>query len=117
MDKKPFLIGICGGSGSGKTSFIRKLREDFSTDDLCIISQDDYYKPRDKQKSDLNGILNFDLPRSIEKKDFFNDIQKLLDYRSIFTLYLILRTKRLIIGNNLFQTTNFMRFYGKHFLQ
>ncbi|MBK8723573.1 MAG: uridine kinase [Saprospiraceae bacterium] len=83
MDKKPFLIGICGGSGSGKTSFIRKLREDFSTDDLCIISQDDYYKPRDKQKSDLNGILNFDLPRSIEKKDFFNDIQKLLDYKVV----------------------------------
>lgn len=80
MEKsKPFLIGICGGSGSGKTSFIKKLRVDFSPSDLCIISQDDYYKPKNKQKADSNGVLNFDLPRSIEKKDFLVDILKLLN--------------------------------------
>ena len=78
MSKKPYLIGICGGSGSGKTSFIRQLREHFSVDEVCIISQDDYYKPREMQVSDDQGVLNFDLPKSIDKKEFLKDIQKLV---------------------------------------
>lgn len=60
---KPYLIGISGGSGSGKTSFIRRLRTAFSEEELCILSQDDYYLPRDQQHRDHNDELNFDLPR------------------------------------------------------
>lgn len=78
MSKQPYLIGICGGSGSGKTSFIRQLRAHFSEQELCIISQDDYYKPREMQVSDDQGVLNFDLPKSIDKKEFYKDIQKLM---------------------------------------
>jgi uridine kinase len=78
MSKQPYLIGICGGSGSGKTSFIRQLRAHFSEQEVCIISQDDYYKPREMQVSDDQGVLNFDLPKSIDKKEFLKDIQKLV---------------------------------------
>jgi uridine kinase len=74
----PLVIGITGGSGSGKTTFIKLLREPFLDADVCVISQDDYYKPRAKQKKDEQGILNFDLPNSIDKKSFFLDIEKLL---------------------------------------
>lgn len=69
-----FIIGITGGSGSGKTTLIRELRKQFSKKELCIISQDDYYYPRDSQKIDANGIHNFDLPGAINKKDFLRDI-------------------------------------------
>lgn len=72
-----FIIGISGGSGSGKTSFIRDIREHFDVDDVCFLSQDDYYKPRDKQQEDENGIKNFDLPDSIEQDDFYFDLVKL----------------------------------------
>jgi uridine kinase len=75
---KPFIIGITGGSGSGKTTFIRTLREHFSEEELCVISQDDYYRPREEQKSDRQGITNFDLPRSIDKEAFIKDVGKLL---------------------------------------
>lgn len=76
--EKPLIIGITGGSGSGKTTFIRELRSEFSDKDLCLVSQDDYYRPREKQRKDDNGIVNFDLPYSIYKKDFIRDVQKLI---------------------------------------
>jgi len=75
---KPFLIGICGGSGSGKTSFIRRLRQTFSEEQVCIVSQDDYYLPREEQHRDAQGEFNFDLPKSFDKKKFRYDIEKLL---------------------------------------
>lgn len=75
---KPLIIGITGGSGSGKTTFIRQLGERFRQEDICVISQDDYYFPRDMQEIDANGIKNFDRPKSIDKKSFYKDIQKLI---------------------------------------
>ncbi len=75
---KPFLIGITGGSGSGKTSFIRALRNHFSEEQLCILSQDDYYFPREQQQTDEAGFKNFDLPDSIDKKSFKKDIERLI---------------------------------------
>lgn len=78
MENKPYLIGITGGSGSGKTSFIKKIRNQFSEEELCFISQDDYYLPRDMQHKDEKGIENFDLPESINKQEFRRDIKKLL---------------------------------------
>ena len=72
-----FIIGISGGSGSGKTSFIRDIKEHFSDSEICFLSQDDYYKPRDLQHEDENGIKNFDLPESIEMDEFYFDLVKL----------------------------------------
>lgn len=75
---KPLIIGITGGSGSGKTTFIKQLREQFDEQAICVISQDDYYHPMSKQFIDNNGIENFDLPGSINKKAFLQDIQRLI---------------------------------------
>lgn len=75
---RPYIIGICGGSGSGKTSFIRRLRECFDEADLCIISQDDYYLPMTEQEKDEQGIENFDLPKSIDKRLLRKDLEGLL---------------------------------------
>ena len=46
---KPYLIGIIGGSGSGKTSFVRRLRESFLETEVCVVSMDDYYLPNEHQ--------------------------------------------------------------------
>lgn len=80
---KPFLIGIAGGSGSGKTSFIRALRREFSEQQLCILSQDDYYLPREQQHRDQNDEFNFDLPKSFDKKSFRQDVHKLLNGETV----------------------------------
>ncbi len=83
MENKSYLIGITGGSGSGKTSFIKKIREQFSEKEVCIISQDDYYLPREQQWTDEKGIKHFDLPKSIDKKAFLNDIKRLQNGETI----------------------------------
>lgn len=81
--KKPFVIGITGGSGSGKTSLINELREMFSIKDLCIISQDDYYKPKEEQNLDDRGFHNFDLPESINEKEFIDELRALISGKKI----------------------------------
>ena len=74
---KPFTIGITGGSGSGKTFFLQGLSSLFDPEDICLISQDNYYKPRDQQPIDENGIKNFDLPISIDREAFLMDLLKI----------------------------------------
>lgn len=75
--QKPFTLGITGGSGSGKTYFLKKLAEQFKPEEVCVISQDHYYKPRDTQAIDEKGVKNFDLPEAIEKERLLADILKL----------------------------------------
>ncbi|MBL7859148.1 MAG: uridine kinase [Cyclobacteriaceae bacterium] len=74
---KPFTIGITGGSGSGKTYFLKNLSSRFTAEELCLISQDHYYKPIDQQICDEKGVENFDLPSAIEREKFHQDILKL----------------------------------------
>jgi len=83
MIKKPYLIGITGGSGSGKTSVIHALRALFTEDQLCIISQDEYYHPREKQIWDDAGYQNFDLPDSIDSDAFLKDIKLLIEGKEV----------------------------------
>ncbi|MBT1698989.1 uridine kinase [Fulvivirgaceae bacterium PWU4] len=75
--QKPFTIGITGGSGSGKTFFINSLSSRFAPDEICLISQDHYYKAINLQTIDSNGIENFDLPSAIEREKFHEDILKI----------------------------------------
>jgi uridine kinase len=72
--KSPYIIGITGGSGSGKTRFLNGLLKQFSANEVCLVSQDNYYKPRDEQPVDQQGIKNFDLPESIDFDSYKDDI-------------------------------------------
>ena len=73
----PFTIGITGGSGSGKTYFLKNLASQFKPEEICLISQDHYYKARDLQTTDEKGVKNFDLPTAIEREKFHQDILRL----------------------------------------
>lgn len=77
MAQKPLLIGITGGSGSGKTLFLKKLMDAFSAEEVSLLSLDNYYKPRAEQPKDAKGIENFDLPESLDRERFFHDLQRL----------------------------------------
>ncbi|EON78870.1 Uridine kinase [Lunatimonas lonarensis] len=75
--KKPYIVGITGGSASGKTLFLEKLLKAFDPSEVCLISQDNYYKPRHLQPVDTKGIHNFDTPHSIDFEQYAADIRKL----------------------------------------
>ena len=80
---KPYIIGITGGSGSGKTLFIKRVIEDFSKKEICLVSQDNYYKLRSQQPVDENGVQNFDRPESIDIVKFTDDLKKLISGKTI----------------------------------
>lgn len=80
----PFhIIGVAGGSASGKTSFLRDLEEMLPKGSVSIISQDNYYFPKEMQHVDENGEINFDLPTSIDRKQFHQDLVDLSSGKSI----------------------------------
>lgn len=74
---KPFTVGITGGSGSGKTYFLQSLSSRFKPEEICLISQDNYYKLRDEQSIDEQGFRNFDRPEAIDHGAFYADLIKL----------------------------------------
>ncbi len=72
-----YIVGISGASGSGKTSVLRELLRNFSNEEVCLVSQDNYYKPRHEQEADERGVLNFDLPTSLNLEEYIRDIAML----------------------------------------
>ena len=81
---KPFIIGIAGGSGSGKTFFLKCFLKHFSDSEVSLVSQDDYYFPvPPDMTAEENKHFNFDLPDTIDHQHFEEDIQSLLAGRSI----------------------------------
>lgn len=80
---KPYIIGVTGGSGSGKTKFIKNLVNHFSNEQVCLISQDNYYQPRNTQPVDENGVTNFDVPESMDLEKMVIDIKNLLQGKTV----------------------------------
>lgn len=82
-NNKPYIIGVAGGSGSGKTFFLKCFLHHFSAEEVCLISQDDYYRSKDLQKIDENGWINFDLPEGIDDEKLLGDLKLLISGGSI----------------------------------
>lgn len=82
-NKKPYLVGVTGGSASGKTSLLKEIGRLFSNEEVCILSQDNYYKPAATQTTDENGHINYDLPECLDLDAFKADIVKLAQGKDI----------------------------------
>ncbi len=61
----PMLIGIAGGTGSGKSTFAEGLRRLFP-EDITIISYDNYYKPQDHLRMEERVKTNYDCPDALD---------------------------------------------------
>ncbi|MDR0899796.1 MAG: uridine kinase [Lactobacillaceae bacterium] len=77
------LIGIAGGSGSGKTSIANKLSEDLKESSLFVISEDAYYKNQDSIPMEQRLKTNYDHPDSIEIDRVISDLKSLKMGKSI----------------------------------
>lgn len=60
------IIGIAGGSGSGKTTVVRRIMEKLTKEEVAIISQDSYYRDNVDKTLAERQLINFDHPASIE---------------------------------------------------
>ncbi len=84
MSKKPFVIGIAGGSGSGKTFFLKCFLNHFKEDEVCLVSQDDYYfRVAQNMTAEENKLYNFDEPCTIDNDLFTSDISKLINGETV----------------------------------
>src|SRR3978361_2223365 len=81
---RPFIIGIAGGSGSGKTFFLKCFLEHFTAEEVSLVSQDDYYFPvAHNMTKEENKLYNFDLPSTIDHRHFEDDLAGLMNGETI----------------------------------
>ncbi|WP_102346727.1 uridine kinase [Bacillus sp. Marseille-P3661] len=81
--KKPIVIGIAGGSGSGKTSVTRAIYEKFSNQDIVVIEQDYYYKDQSHLPFEERLSTNYDHPLAFDNDLLIDHVQQLCNYKSI----------------------------------
>lgn len=80
MDK-PIVVGVTGGSGSGKTLFIKQLVNELPG--ASLFSMDNYYRDIRQQEKDESGIEDFDRLESIDSKKFVEDLKKIVSGQSV----------------------------------
>jgi len=60
------VIGIAGGTGSGKTTVVNQILHELPEDEVCVISQDSYYKETNELSYEERTKINFDHPKAID---------------------------------------------------
>ncbi len=91
--KKTNIIGICGGTGSGKTTVVEKIIENIDCCNYTILKHDDYYKQSDDLTMEERVKINYDHPFSFDNDLLKENIKDLMNGKTItkplydFTLY------------------------------
>lgn len=81
--KKGILIGIAGGSGSGKTLVAQTIIREIGSDDVVLIEQDAYYKDLSYLPPEERAQRNFDHPDAIDGELLYNQVKDLVEGRPI----------------------------------
>ncbi|MGG1697575.1 uridine kinase [Bacillus zhangzhouensis] len=83
MGRKPVVIGIAGGSGSGKTSVTNSIYEQFKGHSILMLQQDLYYKNQSHMPFEERLLTNYDHPLAFDNDLMFEHLEQLLRYESI----------------------------------
>ena len=100
--KKRILIGIAGGSGSGKTYAANSIAESLGSDKAVIIQEDSYYKDLSALPCDERAATNFDHPEAFDHDLLANHLSQLLNGETIsqpiydYTLHLRLKETKAV---------------------
>jgi uridine kinase len=78
------VIGIAGGSGSGKTTVVRKIIQSLPKESVAVLSQDSYYKDNSHIPLEERKKINFDHPDAIEFELLAQHIQALKDEETVY---------------------------------
>jgi uridine kinase len=82
MSEKDCIVGIAGGTASGKTTIVRRIKEKFG-DDIVVINHDSYYKAHDDLSYEDRSRLNYDHPASFDTDLMIADVKKLKNNEEI----------------------------------
>lgn len=81
--KKPIIIGVAGGSGSGKTTVSQAIYREFSGSPITIIEQDYYYKNQPELPIEERKKQNYDHPSAYDNDLLLNHINLLLARKAV----------------------------------
>ncbi|WP_232695517.1 uridine kinase [Brevibacillus daliensis] len=80
---RPVLIGVAGGSGSGKTTVARELYRQFMDQSVLMIEQDSYYKDQSHMSMDERVKTNYDHPFAFDNDLLLSHLHELLNHQAI----------------------------------
>ncbi|MBH0158567.1 MULTISPECIES: uridine kinase [Fictibacillus] len=83
MAQKPIVIGVAGGSGSGKTTVAKEIYRQFANQSILIIEQDAYYRDQSEKSMEERLDTNYDHPLAFDNDLLIQHISSLLKYDSI----------------------------------
>lgn len=81
--KKPIIIGVSGGSGSGKTSVSRAIYNHFPNHSIMMLEHDSYYKDQSHLTFEERLKTNYDHPFAFDTDLLIEHLEKLLNYETI----------------------------------
>jgi uridine kinase len=76
--KRPIIVGVAGGTGSGKTTIVREMLKGIDPDNVLLIQHDSYYKDRSHLPSEERANINYDHPDALETSLLIQDLKQLL---------------------------------------
>jgi uridine kinase len=82
-DNKVIIIGICGGTCSGKSTISQKIKEFYKDKGVIKINTDSYYKDHSKLSFNKRAVINFDHPNSIDFTLLIKHLNELIKNKSI----------------------------------
>lgn len=81
--KRPILIGIAGGTGSGKSTVTKEIFKTISDDNVIVIEQDSYYKDQSHLSFEQRIDTNYDHPDAFDNKLLIKHLSELLEGKVI----------------------------------
>src|SRR4051794_34646476 len=79
----PVVIGVAGGSGSGKTTVVRRIAESLGPEQVVLLEHDRYYRDRRDLRLEERAALNYDHPDSLETDLLVRHVQALKQWHAI----------------------------------
>jgi uridine kinase len=79
----PVVIGVAGGSGSGKTTVVRRIVESLGSDQVTVLDHDRYYRDRNDLRLEERAALNYDHPDALETDLMVRHVHELKAGRSV----------------------------------
>ena len=76
--KRPLIIGVTGGSGSGKTTVSQAIYDELAGKSIMIIAQDTYYNDQAQMTMAQRKAVNYDHPLAFDTDLLISDLKKLL---------------------------------------
>ncbi len=80
--KDVLIVGIAGGSASGKTTVVNRVKEFFG-DDITVIGHDNYYKAHDDMTYEERAQLNYDHPNAFDTERMIDDIKSIKEGKAV----------------------------------